>query len=103
LEKNGADVGEKRAFGAPDAFLSDESEKLSHDAADIFASAKFGASAKKLFGDGADFGVGGFFVEAFMDDAESGGGAAKWIEAAPAVSGSEAAAIFFRDARPCVR
>ena len=94
LEKNGADVSEQSAFGALDASLGDESEELGHYATNVFAGAKFRASAEELIGNGASFGVVGLFVKTFMDDAKSGGAAAERIEAASTMSGSEAAAIF---------
>jgi hypothetical protein len=103
LEKNCADVCEKSAFRALDAPLGDEREELRHYTADVFGSAKFRASAEELIRNGGSFGVVGFFIEAFMDDAKSRSAAAKRVETAAAMSGSEAAAIFFFDARSCER
>ena len=77
--------------------MGDESEELSHDAAEFFAGAEIGAAGEQLIRDGLGFGVIVLFVETFMDDAESCGAAAERIEAASAVGGSESAAIFKRD------
>ena len=97
MEKEAGDVGEQGAVALSDAFLRDEREELGHDAAEFFAGAEFWAAGEELIGDGLDLGVSVLFVETFMDDAESGGSTAERIEAASAMSGSEAAAIFQRD------
>ena len=97
MEEKAGDVSEKSAVVPRDALLGDESEKLRHDAAEFVTGAKFGTAGEEFVGDGLDFGVRALFVEAFMNDAESGGCAAEWIEAAPTMGGSVAAAILQRD------
>lgn len=80
-----------------DAFLGDESEEFSHDAAEFFTSAEFRAAGEKFVGDGLEFGVVLFFEQMLVDEAKSRVAAAERIEAAPAVSGGVSAAIFERN------
>jgi hypothetical protein len=94
LEEEAGDVGEKSAFALADASLGDHGEELGDDAADVIAVLEVWTAGEKFGGDGLGVGVIALLGEAFMDDTKSGGGAAKRIEAAPAMSGSVAAAIF---------
>ena len=99
LEEEAGDISEESAFALADAPLGDHGEKLGGDAADVIAVLKVWAAGEKFGGDRLGFGVIALFGETFMNDAKSGGGTAKWIEAAPAMSRSVATAIFIERAR----
>jgi len=94
LEKKAGDVGEKSAIVPGDTFLGDKGEEFGHDAAEFFASAEFGAAGEEFVGDGLEFGVVLFFEQMLVDEAESGIAASERIEAAAAMGGCVAAAIF---------
>jgi hypothetical protein len=86
LEKEAGDVCEKRAVALANASLSDEREKLGHDAAEFFAGAEIGAAGEQLIRDGLGFGVIDFFELALVDDAQLVGVAVVRISATASVS-----------------
>jgi hypothetical protein len=85
LKEEAGDVGEESAFALADFSLGDEGEKLSHDAAEVLAGAKFWGAGEELVGDGLGLGVFDFLDMALVNDAEFIGVTVVRICATPSV------------------